>query len=148
MMMYEEVVKDFAKRTLLNLAEIEKLQSNGVKVFEVTQLINSCVGLLIFPQQDYINRIEKIPIEQLKQDGWSIPKLIKGKQVKDLNELARYLRNAIAHYNIEFIGDGAKEIKVLRVWNMNRGKNTCEAEFSIDDLREFVKMFSNMLIEY
>lgn len=123
-MMYEEVVRDFALRTRKNLEAIEALHDLNAEVYEVTQLINSMLGLLVFPQQEYVETIPKTPLDQLRQDGWPIPRVTGGfQQVTDLNQLIRYLRNAVAHFNIEFIGDGESNIKVLRVWNMAPVRN-------------------------
>lgn len=149
-MMYEEVIRDFAERTRANLRAVEELRAEGKEVYEVTQLVNSTLGLLVFPQQEYVDRIPHTPLEQLKQDGWPIPRIRGGfQQVSDLNELIRYLRNAIAHFNIEFIGDGRNEIKFLRVWNTNprNGKRTWEAELSAEDLRKIANCFVDLLLE-
>ena len=62
-MMYEEVVLDFALRTRKNLEAIEALQRLDAGVFEVTQQINSMLGLLVFPQQEYVESIPKTPLE-------------------------------------------------------------------------------------
>lgn len=61
-MMYEEVIHDFAQRTRKNLKVIESLQEAGLEVFEVTQLVNSCLGLLVFPQQNFVKKIPHTPL--------------------------------------------------------------------------------------
>ena len=148
-MMYEEVIRDFAERTRANLRAIERLQSEGGRVYEITQLVNSTLGLLVFPQQKYVNQIPHLPLEQLEQHGWPIPK-IRGdfRQVSDLNQLVRYLRNAIAHFNIQFIGDGQNQICLLRVWNTDprSRRKTWEAELSVDDLRKISNRFIDLLL--
>jgi hypothetical protein len=68
-MMYAEVVRDFARRTKANLAAIERLCANGEEVYEVTQLVNSMLGLLVLPQQEFVDRIPETPLEQLRRDG-------------------------------------------------------------------------------
>ncbi len=50
-MMYEEVIRDFAERTRAKLRAIEQLEAEGRDVYEVTQLVNSTLGHLVFPQQ-------------------------------------------------------------------------------------------------
>ena len=66
-MRYEELVMDFAERTGKNLAAIEKLAAaqaqekkkdeDNDKVFDTTQLINSCLGLIVLPREKDIQRI-------------------------------------------------------------------------------------------
>jgi hypothetical protein len=101
-MNYQTLVRNFAYRACANLEALQDFQKvrSVVEIYEVTQLINSMLGLLVFPQQRYINHIPKIPLGELTSQGWPIPE-ISGNypQVKDLQELVRYLRNAIAHCN-------------------------------------------------
>lgn len=148
-MMYEDVIKDFAIRTKKNLAIIEELHKNGVEAYETTQIVNSCLGLLVFPQQHFIERIPETPMEQLVKEGWPLPKITgQFHQVANLKELIRHLRNAIAHFNIQFIGDSENQIRLLRVWNTNRGQKTWEAELSVYDLKIISEKFTGLLIEY
>lgn len=144
-MNYDDLLKDFTKRTKRNLAVIEELHEKGEEVYEVTQLVNSCLGLLVFPKERFIQEIPETPLEQLEQEGWPIPKLTGNfPQARNLRELIRYLRNAIAHFNIEFIGD---DIRILRVCNKRHGKKLWEAELTVDDLRKFIDKFSNLITQ-
>ncbi len=106
------------------------------------------LGLLIFPREEFVGRIPKTPLPQLKAEGWPFPKTRAGfAEIADLNELVRYLRNAIAHFNIEFIGDGQNQIRVIRVWNNNRtGAKTWEADLGIDELRGIAERFTDLLL--
>jgi len=148
-MMYKEVIQDFARRTRKNLEAIDRLHAEGRQVYEVTQLVNSILGLLVFPQQEYVDQIPHIALDELRRDGWPIPKVTgRFEQVRDLNQLIRYLRNAITHFNIKFIGDGQNEIEVLRVWNENdRGRKTWEAVLSVSDLRGIAERFIEFLLD-
>ena len=146
-MMYEDVIRDFAARTRTNLHAIEQLETAGHDVYEVTQLVNSTLGLLVFPQQKYFDQIPETPLADLKRDGWPVPKCLRGpEQVQNLNQLIRYLRNAIAHFNIKFIGDGTNQLHLIRVWNENRGTKTWEAELSVTDLRGIAERFVELLL--
>ena len=147
-MRYEEVIRDFAERTSKNLSMIEQLQTEGREAYEVTQLVNSMLGLLVFPQQNYINQIPETPLDDLKRDGWPVPNCQRGPdEVRNLNQLIRYLRNAIAHFNIEFIDDGQNQLRLLKVWNENRdGVKTWEAELSVSDLRGIAERFIGLIL--
>ena len=146
-MMYEDVVADFAKRTKANLAAIDRLRNEGHEVFEATQLVNSTLGLLVFPQQSYVAKIPKIPLAKLERLGWPVPEVEPSfTQAADLRQLVRYLRNAIAHFNIEFEGDGTDHIRLLRVWNKDRNNIvTWEATLSVSDLRGIADKFVELL---
>jgi hypothetical protein len=146
-MNYENLVRDFAIRTRKNLNVIRDIKKgNNYEVYEVTQLINSMLGLIIFPQQRYVDRIPKIQLEELIKQGWPTPKIIGNHpQVKDLNELIRYLRNAISHCNLEFISKDEKEISGVRLWNMNRNIETWRTELSINDIEVIIEKFIDLL---
>lgn len=68
--------------------------------------------------------------------------------MSDLNVLIRYLRNAIAHCNIEFLPDGQGHVGILKVWNETKRKErTWEAELTVEDLRKLVEKFAKDLID-
>lgn len=148
-MMYEDVVADFAHRTRRNLRAIESLQAEGADVFEATQLINSMLGLLVFPREEFVARIPRIPLSALEAEGWPVPTMRPGfAAAADLAELVRYLRNAISHFNIEFIGDGQGQIRTVRLWNKDRaGTKTWEADLGLRELRGISDRFIDLLLE-
>lgn len=148
-MRYENVVADFAKRTQANLELIERLsqENPNSEVFEVTQLINSMLGLLVFPKEEYFDSIPEKSFDELRHDGWQLPRT-RGDypQVRNLRELIRYLRNSISHFNIEFqANDLTYQIYGLKVWNKNRGVKNWEAEFTIVELRDLTYRFIELL---
>jgi len=132
-MEYREIVRDFAKRTRSNLDLLRELQRENPEkeIYEVTQLMNSMLGLLVFPQQNYVNKISKTPLSELEENGWPVPHIVgQYQQVRNLNQLVRYLRNAIAHFNIKFQVDDDYEICGLHVWNEYEGRTTWKAGLS------------------
>lgn len=147
--MYEDVVRDFALRTRKNLEAIETLREHQTtEVFEATQLVNSMLGLLVFRQQECVEAIPRTPLEELLREGWLIPRVIGNfPQVSDLNELVKKLRNAVAHYDIKFIGDGEDHISILRVWNMASGRMNWEVELSLTELRGIANRFIDLILQ-
>ncbi len=157
-MMYEEVIHDFAQRTLANLAAIRRLSHSDLeteegrseqKVFEVTQLVNSTLGLLVFPQQKYLDRIVEKSLEELVTEGWPIPRVVGNyPQISNLRQLVRMLRNAISHFNLEFHPDSENEIGILTVWNTDprTQRVTWKAELSISDLNGITERFAELLL--
>ncbi|NSW54183.1 MAG: hypothetical protein HPY85_16905 [Anaerolineae bacterium] len=153
---YNNLVKDFAQRTRENLAYIDAAHARGENVYEVTQLVNSLLGLLIFPQQRWVNRVPRIGLEELVRRGWPeihpTPRIQADahfQQADNLHDLVRVLRNSIAHCNIEISDvDANNEICGLRIWNINRqGDKTWEAELSIADLRALAENFAVLMTQ-
>lgn len=151
-MEYHSLVRDFAARTRANLDVLRKLQRSQkeIEVYEVTQLINSMLGLLVFPEQRYLSRIPQIPLRELTDRGWPIPKIIGDyPQVRDLKALIKYLRNAIAHCNVRFVSNESRQIIGLQVWNIPpRGnKPNWKAELSLADIEKITDKFVQLLLD-
>ena len=150
---YEDVIGDFAQRTLHNLRVIRELRGRepGSQVFEVTQLVNSTLGLLVFPQQKYVDSIPETSLDELGANGWPIPRIVGNyPQVENLRQLIRVLRNAIAHFNLEFVPGPENVIGSLRVWNTKLRKPneiTWMAELTIDDLEQITERFAEVLLD-
>jgi len=146
-MEYKDLVKDFAERTRINLSIIQDEVKSGRDAYEVTQLINSLLGLLVFPEQAFIKKIPEIKIDDLKKQGWPIPRVCGNySQVSDLKQLVRYLRNGIAHFNVCFT-DKDGHVDGLIIWNIKHGLKDWEAELKIEELQSIIKRFSELLLK-
>lgn len=143
------LVRSFAARTRINLEFIEKQQQLGQDVYEVTQLINSLLGLLIFPQQRFLDAIPKTPLKELEAQGWPEIQITQGQsECQTLYDLVRYLRNGVAHCNIRFLADHKGELVGLTIWNNNpRQVRNWEARLSIEQLRKITDMFIDTIQE-
>lgn len=138
-------VKVVATRTLKNLEAIDRLhESQEFEFYEVTQLLNSCLGLLVFPQEEREREIPVIRFADFEEQGWPSPEFISG-SVGNSRELIRFLRNAITHCDLRFEADDAREIRGLRVWNKNRGRKTTEAKLTIADLRKLLCKLAELM---
>jgi hypothetical protein len=148
-MEYQNLIEDFARRTRDNLRHLQALKSSGAEVYEVTALVNSMLGLLVFPQQRYVNSIPETPIEELSRQGWPIPSVVGNfPQVRNLRQLVRHLRNAISHFNVKFCADGAGQIAGLVVWNVDprSGRTTWKARLSVSDLDAIAHRFIALIL--
>ena len=152
-MIYESLIHDFARRTLANLNALKSMrdQNPEVQFYEVTNLINSMLGLLIFPQQAFVDNIPLTPLSELEATGWPIPRLTgKFAQVQNLNQLVRYLRNAIAHCNVKFMAGDRDQIVGLVVWNNDTRKlgspKTWEAEMTLDEVEKIARQFVALIL--
>lgn len=147
---YHNLVKDFAQRTKANLELLRRLQREHpeLEIYEVTQLMNSLLGLLVFPRERYFDHIPATPLSELQAAGWPIPRVVgQFPQVENLNDLIRYLRNAVAHCNIEFLADADGQLAGLRVWNYWHGKMTWKAELTLPEIEELVDRFVDQILD-
>lgn len=149
-MMYakgNDFIKDFTKRTRANLSVVE----NGP--YEVTQLINSMVGLLIIPQTKQFKNITDSLI-----DGELLNKMKKCiesnsyRKPINLKQISRHLRNAVAHSNIEFEAEKpnitTQPLIIHSVRFRDSNKDTRESisiKIELDLLKDFLFAFSDSI---
>ena len=150
-MEYKNLIRDFAERTLKNLEFVEAAVNENAdsEIFEVTQLVNSMLGLLVFPRERFFKQIPESPLQELRANGWPIPKM-KGSppRAQNLRDLVSCRRHGIAHCNVEFISDG-RNLTGLRIWNYPPGSRTkdWEAELGLSELRKIARKFISLLLE-
>lgn len=150
-MEYHNLVKDFAERTRHNLHLIEECAAAGDRAYEVTQLINSMLGLLVLPQQHYYEQVPRLTMAQLREQGWPEP-VLSGQigEPNDLRELFRYLRNGITHFNLRFQEqDGV--LSGVTIWNHQSGnKNNpknWQVTLGLDELLIITDRFIALLLD-
>ena len=153
-MEYKNVIEDFVARTRHNLhyiRETARAQSDdgdsGATVYEFTQLVNSMLGLLVFPQERFFDSIPTTPLRELEEAGWPSIRVSDGfpDTVDNLKDLMRYLRNAVAHFNMQFL-TRSSQLSGVRVWNTRRGKRTWQADLSIEDLEQITERFIDLVL--
>ena len=133
----KEVIYNYILRTRENYFAIKKYGSE----FEVTQLINSLIGLLIIPNEAETLRIidEELFLDEELIENY--PQYYAA-EVPDAREFIRHLRNAVAHYGITF--KGKKSIEEIEFRSGKEGyKHSCS--FKVKEFETFVLDFSERL---
>lgn len=135
---------EFISRTEKNLRAIEKLSREGESVYEVTQLINSLLGLLVYPKENFFEEIPEITRETMIKQGWPLPDE-EISQIQNLRELVKNMRNAVAHINIEFSAN-KNEIEGIRfkkyaIHDKDRENPRWIGVYKLEPLKKFVNMF-------
>lgn len=145
----DEMIQDYVARSVSNLSIIREAVRDGKKGptrdangYEVTQLINSMVAMVILPREKAFNQIPEKSFEDLGADGWPQRLLADTRCTKTLRTLVRRVRNAVAHFNIGFYVDDDGYLAGLWLWNTYRHKKKrkkCwEAKITISDLEFLV----------
>jgi hypothetical protein len=130
---YGNLIVEFAKRTIKNLNFIQAQVSAGdPHLFDVTQLWNSLLGLIVLPQErnDHgggIQHIPPTPMTELWSQDPPWPHITETEFAPDhesLRDLVRDLRNAVAHFNVDFKtgpdNNPDDEITSVTVWTQGR----------------------------
>jgi hypothetical protein len=159
MSFYKQQEFDFVERT----KEIIKQYDNNLAIpegkekYEVTLFLNCMVGLLILPQQEWFN---SLPTDFITKKDWGIDEkeiiVIKNWDLNDEDKtvanIARHLRNSIAHYRFIAFKDENGDIGDVKITDY-KGKEekeeekTFEAKISVESLRKFTEKLTNVLIE-
>ena len=141
----KEFVKDLIFRTKANY---DRLKAGP---YEVTQLLNSAVSLLIIPQQRLFDQIanQMVSTELLNKMLASVKDNSYAKPL-DLAEIARHLRNSIAHAHVKYIAEKqpihGRPILIQAIEFKDENLYSGEAitiELNINLLEEFFEEFSS-----
>ena len=139
---------EIARRTERNLryikSEFDRLGEDS-SVHVVTQLVNSLLGLVILPREQYLElRYKSAKLSELTSQGWPKWKITKGK-ANTLAQLTRHVRNAAAHGRITFSSDSRylNEVLITVEDSADEGKTiNWRAEIRGDHLYEFCTRFA------
>ena len=107
-------------RTMANLRFIEEHKSDEGP-FETTQLVNSFLGALAHPWEELKEEFVKLRINDAEKAGWpKIPKqLATDVEPKNLGDLIRLMRNAMAHGGVELLPKADCEIEEIQIVNVD-----------------------------
>ena len=105
MTLYNQQEFDFITRTKKIIEQYKNCELD--EKFEVTLLINCCVGLLMVPQQHWY---ESLP-SHIVSEEWGITQadISISTNEKNIANVARHLRNSISHYRFEQYGNSEIE---------------------------------------
>ena len=143
--------EEFAQRVRKNLDFIVKKRNDGEDVHEVTQLVTSLLGIIIFPWEvGALQDLESLPLSKLEAEGWPQwdIRLDKKGDTKTLGKLTWHLRNAASHRRLKFSSDHREmrqvEIEFEDAANRKAPPNWC-AKINAADLAAFCERFTKRL---
>jgi hypothetical protein len=138
-------LREFAERTRTNLMFIERhVRDNPAspEVYEVTQLLNSLLWLVV-AADEWLVIDDTVSLETLRHEGFPRLRLTGKKPPTDLKTLTSFLRNAVSHVNLDFVGEMG-QITEVRLWNHQHGKltepHTADLVVSVAELRRLAEL--------
>lgn len=114
--------------------------------YEVTLLVNCCLGLLVVPKE---KDFKKIPDETIPENGnlWGLSRdsvtAKCGECGYELRDVIRKIRNGICHFNITSIPDDKGQIQFLII----KDRKNFVAKLSVDQLRTLVVSLTESVYE-
>lgn len=153
-MEYRELVADFATRTLRNLDLIQARVLLDEDVYPVTQLWNSLLGLIVLPHERELRRIPERPMTELWSEGWPRVTAPESRtEHETLHELLRDLRNAVAHFNVDFEVGLNREITSVTVWTQplgtdraSRSSRRWEGRMTVTELESLARLIADVYL--
>jgi len=141
----------FARRVRKNLDFIIKKRTENEDVHEITQLVISLLGLIVFPwEAGALKQLESRSLSDLEREGWPHWDIMlddKG-DTKTLEKLTQHLRNAASHRRLRFSSDDPElsnvEIEFEDAPGQHKPTNWC-ATINAAKLKEFCDRFTSHL---
>jgi HEPN pEK499 p136 len=137
----------FAIRTKKNLHYIASAFEQNADVHVVTQLVNSLLGLVVFPwERRLVEHLRSMRLDHLATKGWPTWNSTLG-TCDTLGQMIRYIRNGIAHGNICFSSDNRKiEDVFIEIWNKPQPPEPpWVGQIRADRLQKFCLMFATQM---
>lgn len=135
--MEQQYQYDFIERTQKLLEQYDKQLLQEEERFEVTLLLNACIGLLFICREKYN---DQFPTSATHFD--TIQSATKIETDKSLSNICRHIRNSIAHCNFELNSAAGKissiTFKDYPIGNCDVGKENFELTVSVITLRVFL----------
>ena len=137
---YDRIEVDFIERTLELICKYEEDED-----YEVTLLINCCLGLLVLPKEKHLNSIpdKKIPATS---DLWGLSRHSVTVDCPccgyKLSNVIRRIRNGICHFKIKTLRDDTGQISKVEIEDRGRFK----AVLSIDAFRKLAVSLAKHVI--
>lgn len=141
--------KEFFERTIYNLKLYEEHNATHKEEFkyEVTQLINSLLGLVVFVKEEGV-RFNSITLAEIKVEDeitWNYCHRDGGRfEDKNFKNFLRHIRNAISHKNLTIKSNGEDEIDSVIFKDKDRS-NVFEVTFTIMEINNMIKKLTQCI---
>jgi len=144
---YKNVVTEFIERSLKLVDQYENIKEcyNFDEQYNHTLLINCLLGIIVLPDEKVILHVSNERIEIMKKNC-NLKNTTFDDSIRTIRELIRELRNAVAHFDIEF--ESLNESGLIDIIKFkNKEKNIIIATFQYNELLFFVKYYGKLLID-
>jgi len=146
---YYQLEMDFVDRTLKLIDQYDeyRMRLPFEEQYNHTLLINCLLGLIVLPKEKALRYIPKERIAFVKAlKEWGIIRTTFHSEIRDTVELFHRLRNAVAHFDIEFVSD-TPEYLIDRIIFTDSEAAMTVATFYSEELSQFIRFYANTLLQ-
>ncbi len=139
---YTDFPRDFIDRSKANV-------ENYIGEYEITNLINNCLGLVIIPQQILARNIPEYEFDDNdKSYGITRSNITHSEDGYALTQVMRHIRNGLSHGRIKQRVNGDK-ISGLKIHDKltDSSPENFSIEFTVEEFKCFAFSLSSKLIE-
>ena len=147
---YKNLEIEFIARTLKILNQYNSIlyKIDEHERYESTLLVNTLLGLIIFPKEKTISYLPKNRLNQELLNEMGIFNSKINDDLKSLKDLIIEIRHSVAHFNIEFKSDNENFTidKIIFKDDVGNPPNVI-AEFYPSELYNFIQYYGNWIIK-
>jgi len=136
---YDKIEIDFVGRTLRLICEYDG-------AYEVTFLINCCLGLLVLPKEKHY---KSIPKKEIPKTGtlWGLSRKSVTADCQHcgyvLSDVIRRIRNGICHFMVKTLPDGSGKISKIEI----KDRGMFKVVLSIEEFKELATSLAKHVIK-
>lgn len=139
-------VEGFIQRTRTNLELVEKSYTMQSEGHLITQLVNSLLGIIVFPwEYESLNYLKNQKMESLGLEGWP-DEILKLGEADSVGEFIRHMRNAVAHGRITFSSD-SRELNNVTLTFEDRKNNNMPVNWQVSFNGKQLRRFCEQLMD-
>ena len=141
---------DLTLKTLENLKTFENFRKRGDKFFTISNLINSCLGLIVYPNAYLNKRIEKVPEDKITTNNsrYGNIRVIDYKinsRTERLKCIRQHVANALTKGNIILLGKG-NTINAIRLYDYTNDELTFDMAITSYQLKQLAVDIANLFM--
>lgn len=146
---YRNIETDFIERTLelISQYEVKMHDYEFEKQFNHTLLVNSLLGLVVFPKERTISYLPKDRLNDDLKRNMGIVHSTFNPEIIELRQLIIAMRHCIAHFDLKFESNDEEFLIDRIVFNdKEKGEDYIVATFKPNELLGFIRYYGTWLL--
>ncbi len=146
---YHNLEPEFIERTLQLIDQYYDVLNNYPfeEQFNYTLTINCLLGLIVMPKERVISYVPTDRLTQEYLSGIGAPSLEVNENITTLRDLIKFLRHAVAHFDINVISENEHDLVDWLVFSDAENGGVLVAKFHAKELLPFLRHYAGCLLK-